>query len=53
MFTNGPTETRQNTPASPIGELRGLAQAVLDGARAWAGGALQNDACPLPARQRE
>ena len=33
--------------------LRGMGQAVLDGARSWAGGTLGNDACLLLARRRK
>jgi len=65
MVTDGLTEARQTGPATMLGyeglmqlasqartqkTLHGMGQALMDGAHAWTGGALQDDACLLLAR---
>ena len=44
--------TRLAKQALPLRSLRRIGQAVLDGARAFAGGSLRDDACLLLARRR-
>lgn len=66
LFTDGLSEARQNgrllghdgltallaqqTSAVRAGDLGAVGQAIFNGARAWAGGALSDDACLLLAR---